>query len=430
MSVNDEFAIIGFAMKDNAIHERLLSELSQEHFTDYYAKQAFHIICEMLANGQRPHYKVVAREIDHSEDFLVEAWRASGNSLDPDLNFKALHERHQKVAYSKMALMLLELTESENFTISEAENLLTNFTPFQPADDNKDYMITADKAADVAYESLIESMKNPGQIKGISMSYQATNGGKGGFKNLEECTNGLEPGTLTIFAAKSGHGKTALAMNLARIMSYHNNKRVYYLNTEMNVVQMINRWIAMATMISYEKISRGDISGSELERIQEWKNKFSTSPLIVSRIPSLSTKLVKGLVKQAMRKHGQLDCVIVDYIGRMELDSTKNMQEYQILSAIAKQLKESANELQIPFITLAQLNDEGKLEGAKKIRNECDGLFYFQPKVTEVVGDDGKKFDKPSQHEYFLVKEKVRNGGTDGVIHCEFDKPYQFIREV
>lgn len=432
MSINDEYAVLGFALKDNDKEclERMLAELTVEHFTFHETRKAFLIICEMVGNGQNPRYQEVAKRLETGQEFMVQAWKAAGNSLDQNLNFKALHVEHQRKLYQQMANMLHEFTDGANFSVEGAEEIISSFTPFHPESDNKDYMIEAGAAAEQAYEYIVNAMKNPGQITGVNMSYDLPTGAKVGFKSLEECTNGLEPGTLTIFAAESGHGKTALAMNLARIMSYHNHKRVYYLNTEMNIVQMVNRWVSMATFIPYERIKTGDITPSELEKVQEWKDKFSQSPLLVSRIPTLSGRLTKGLVKQAIRKYGTIDCVIVDYIGRMEHENTRNLQEYQILSALAKQLKEFANELQIPFVTLAQLNADGQLEGAKKIRNECDGLFFFKPKKTKVQDDEGKTIEINSKNEYYLIKEKVRNGSTDGVIHCEFDKPFQFIREV
>lgn len=432
MSINDEYAVLGFALKDTdkEHRERMLAELTADHFTFHETKNAFMIICEMVGNGHNPRYQEVANRLETGQEFMIQAWKAAGNSLDANINFKALHVEYQRKLYQQMANMIYEFTESGNFSVEGVEEILSSFTPYQPETDNKDYMVEASAAAEQAYDYIVNAMQNPGQITGVSMSYVLPSGSKVGFKNLEECTNGLEPGTLTIFAAESGHGKTALAMNLARIMSYHNNKRVYYLNTEMNIVQMVNRWISMATMIPYERLKTGDIKLSELERVKEWKDKFSQSPLLVSRIPTLSARLAKGLVKQAIRKYGSLDCVVVDYIGRMEHENTRNLQEYQILSALAKQLKECANEMQIPFVTLAQLNADGQLEGAKKIRNECDGLFFFKPKKIKTENDEGKTIEINSQNEYYLIKEKVRNGSTDGVIHCEFDKPFQFIREV
>lgn len=432
MSIEDEYAVIGFAMNDNVkeYHERVVAELTEDHFSTNEGRIAYRIVCELVSEGHKPSFRNVANRMTDMQDIVIDMFKAAGNSNDAGANFQALHVESQRKAYQRMALMLHELTNGHNFSIEQAESILTNFVPFRPAAAQREYMVEASEAADIARQSLDKARQNPGQISGVRMSYDTSHGAKVGFNSLDFTMNGLRGGDFIILAAQSGHGKTALAMNLTRIMSYHNNRRVYYLNTEMDLTQMVYRWVSMVTRIDYERLDRGEVSDAEMLKYNEWDERFRQSPLTVSRIPSLSTDLVKGLAKQAIQKHGHLDCLIVDYIGRMNLENTRNLQEYQILSHIAKALKETAIELNIPIIALAQLNEEGKLEGAKKMRNECDGLFFFKPRMIEGTDANGNETVKASNHEFYIVKEKVRRGSTEGIIRCEFDKPYQFIREV
>lgn len=430
MSVIEEYAILGFAIRERDCREKLIADITEDHFENERTRELFQVITILTANGDKPTPSTINKHMADGIDAVDSSWRASMDSDGFEPSLKVVQTSFQQRAYNRMAQRLLALTEGDHFDPELAESIITDHIPYRPDHPNKEYMVTAKTAAQLAWESILKARETPGQITGTRMSYELNNGNAVGFKSLDYTLNGLRGGDLIMVAAQSGHGKTALAMNLSRIMSYHNGNRVYYLNTEMDIEQMVYRWIAMATRIEYERIDRGEINDSELERIMEWKERFEQSPMLVSRIPSLSVDLVKGLAKQAIAKYGVIDCLVVDYVGRMNLDNTRNMQEYQILSAITKALKETAIELNIPIIALAQLNEDGKLEGAKKMRNECDGLFFFKPKVTEGKDDEGQKVNIISQSEYYLIKEKVRRGSTAGVIHCEFDKPFQFIREV
>lgn len=429
MGLREELAVLGHALINRDHCELLMAEFTQEHFMEKETQYLFRIMQEYVTSGRRPLYGDIISEFNYLGGVAGQAREESLASIDHDNDFSVLRKDHRKRCYRKLAEELMRLTE-QDFEEEEAESLVDSIIPHSSNERTDEYMITSQKGAEMAKAALTEAMKNPGKINGIRLSYDATGGAPVGFQSLDYTLNGLRGGDLLMFAAESGHGKTALAMNLTRIMSYHNNRNVYYLNTEMDIVQMINRWASMATRIEYQNFERGEVSPGELMRYEEWHEKFKKSPLLVSRIPSLSPKLAKSLAKRAMRKHGKLDALIVDYIGRMNLENVRNMQEYQIMSAIVKELKEMAMELDIPIIALAQLNSEGKLEGAKKMRNECDGLFFFRPKTTKTKNEEGETITVASDSEYYLIKEKVRRGSTEGAIHCEFHKKYQFIREV
>jgi replicative DNA helicase len=429
VNTNAELAIIGHAFENRDDYELLMAEFTPDHFTQPEVRYIFERMMQIVESGRKPRFDDLTKDT-RSFPVAMSAWDASKASLDHEQDFNVVRNAYFKNQYRRMADELAQLVSRE-FGLKEAEDVISRFMPYSKEGSNKDYIVTAEEAAQKARDELEERLANPDVIPGISLSYKTDVGSTVGFKSIDDVLYGLRGGDLIMIAAQSGHGKTALAMNLSRIISFHNNKRLYYLNTEMDVAQMVRRWAAMATRIDYSELEKvHTMQPSDVEKYREWLDVFEKSPVLVSRIPSLSPKLAKALIQRTEGKHGKIDCVIVDYVGRMNLDNTRNMQEWQIMSAISQELKEIAQELNVPIIALAQLNDSGGLEGAKKMRNECDGLFYFRPKKVESTDEVGNKTTTFSDFEYFLIKEKVRRGSTDGVIPCEFYKKYQFIREV
>lgn len=427
MAVNEEYAIIGHAFRNTDDFETLIAEFTPAHFTDPKVRDMFLFINDIIAKGRKPFFHELADAGFHHE--ALEADLLSRASLDHEKDFSAVRAVYHKNQYRRMADNLVNLVSGE-FDTREAEDLISRFMPYSKEETNREYMIDAHEAGEMALRELDERLTSEEEFNGISLSYTLNNGSKAGFYSLDEVLYGLVGGDLVMIGAESGHGKTALAMNLSRIISFHNKKRLYYLNTEMKVEQMVRRWAAMATLINYKWLELPKLMlPQQVTKYREWVRVFQQTDAIVSRIPSLSPKLAKALIKRAQGKHGQIDCVIVDYVGRMELDSVKGMQEYQIMSEITKKLKEIAIELNVPIIALAQLNSEGKLEGSKKMRNECDGLFFLRPKKIETTDEIGQKITVLSDTEYFLIKEKVRRGSTDGDINLLFHKDCQLIKE-
>lgn len=428
-SAHDEMVVLGFAIDHKESLDRLLSEMTEDHFTEPETNAMFNGILKIIDQNGALSYKVLGNTI-HNKELAMEAMLIRNRTASPDEAFDTVHACYQRRGYRDLADRLMKLTFVESFDPKEAENMILDYMPGNPLENKKKHFIEMPEAVDAMLAELDEAMKTPGQIKGISFAYDLPSGSKVGFKGLDSTMMGLKPGDLIMFAAKSGHGKTALAMNLSRIMSHHNRKRVHYLNTEMDEGQMVRRWTAQSTLIPYTRLEMGDIQNYERENVGKWAEEFKKAPLTISQISSLNIDLTVGLAKRAIKKYGNLDCLIVDYIGRMDVEFSKGMQEYQMMYENTKRLKELARDLGIPIIALAQLTQEGRLEGAQKMRNELDGLFYFKPKETKSKDDTGQVVIEYSDTEYFLTKEKVRRNGTKDIIRVEFEKEFQLMREV
>ena len=91
-------------------------------------------------------------------------------------------------------------------------------------------------------------------------------------------------------------------------------------------------------------------------------------------------------------------------------------------------------ELDVPVFMLGQRKQDGDIEGAKKIANECDGVLYFEPINEEYDREaiDGTYLsaEKRRKVNYKITKRKIRRSSNTFPIFCSFDKEKQFINEV
>lgn len=202
-----------------------------------------------------------------------------------------------------------------------------------------------------------------------------------GYKELNYITGGFERGDLVIISAKSGDGKSALAMNLSYHIAMIQKRPVYYINSEMTTEQMALRWAAITSKFNYRKMKVGDITDDEMVKICENVDKVYKSKLYTLTIPDLQIANILTELRKAKRKYN-IDVAVVDYIGRMDMTENKDKEDWKLLKAAAMKLKTMAQQLDLVVIMIAQLNKAGNLAQASQMDQEAD-LWLNLTRVRE-----------------------------------------------
>ncbi len=121
--------------------------------------------------------------------------------------------------------------------------------------------------------------------------------------------------------------------------------------------------------------------------------------------------------------------LIVDYVGRMDKYNDK-MKEWQMLEQIVKTLKILAQNLDIACLLLVQLNEDGSLQGAKRMKNECDLMLKLVPVKPEDIEEiEQKNKRKYEPFNYRIYIDKARDSESGLTIPLVFLKDIQQIRE-
>ncbi|NLW91690.1 MAG: hypothetical protein GXY34_08835 [Syntrophomonadaceae bacterium] len=79
---------------------------------------------------------------------------------------------------------------------------------------------------------------------------------------------------------------------------------------------------------------------------------------------------------------------------------------------------------------LVQLNEDGSLQGAKRMKNECDlmlKLVPVEPKEIPEIEQKNKKHYEPYNHRIYI--DKARDAMSGVSIPIVFEKDTQVIRE-
>ena len=258
-----------------------------------------------------------------------------------------------------------------------------------------------------------------------------------GLPKLDALTLGYKPGDLIILGAQTGHGKTAFALNTAMAACVDGRKPILYINTEMSRKQIAYRWGAILSQMPLQRIRTGSLKDGEIHQVQTAFKMLSQSGFFTSYMPNLTPEKSQTLARKAKLQH-DIELVILDYVGRMDTADPRN-QEWMVLYNIVKAQKLLAQNLEIACMVLVQLNSDGTLQGAKRMKNECDLMLKMLPLCEDVNDEDSRaeaqrKFERKygkryEDFNYYIWVDKSRDSEAGLSIPLVFSKDNQQIRE-
>ncbi len=271
-----------------------------------------------------------------------------------------------------------------------------------------------------------------------------------GFQKLDKLTSGWQSSDLIIIAARPGMGKTALTLSMARNIAVTKEIPVAFFSLEMSSVQLITRLISAETGLSSEKLRTGKLADHEWQQLNVKVTDLEKAPLFIDDTPSLSIFDLRAKARRLSSQNG-IKLIIVDYLQLMTAGSTNKVgNREQEISAISRNLKALAKELDIPVIALSQLSRAVETRGGTKrpmlsdlresgaIEQDADIVsFIYRPEYYNIDEWDDDEHS-PSQGQAEFIVAKHRNGGLDNIrlkfiSHLgkfedmdSFDSPFEF----
>ena len=305
-----------------------------------------------------------------------------------------------------------------------AEEELTNLTALE-VDDRVD---SPAELAQLGYEEVERRFLRYKEIKEQHKGVIPLDGLPTGFNNLNKVTLGYKPGDLIILGAQTGHGKTSFALHTAAAIAVKEKYNLLYLNTEMSREQIALRWGSILSGIEHERVRSGEINESELSRILNAYSRLGESGFYSYPCPNLTPEKTISIARK-FKNQKNIDMMIIDYVGRMEKQDPK-MQEWQILEQIVKTQKMLAQNLKMVVMCLVQLNPDGSLQGAKRMKNECDLMLKLSPISKEELEENEELKKYNMMPNYAIYVDKNRDGQSGIRIPINFDLQRQTMMDV
>ena len=192
---------------------------------------------------------------------------------------------------------------------------------------------------------LDERKKRGGKITGI----------RTGFTGLDAATAGLQDSNLIILAARPGVGKTSFALNIAQNAAIREKVPVAIFSLEMSKDELVNRVISSEALVESGKLRVGDINAADMTKISHSLQNILTAPIYIDDTPGITVAEIRAKCRRLKMEKG-LGLVVIDYLQLMQSSNRRGESRAQEVSDMSRSLKIMAKELNIPVITLSQLN--------------------------------------------------------------------------
>lgn len=250
-----------------------------------------------------------------------------------------------------------------------------------------------------------------------------------GFADLDQIVS-LEPQSLVVVGARSGRGKSSLAMQFAIHVGEHFGASLFF-SSEMSSEQLALRAMCSMASVDSKRIRRGLINDSEGAAMIEAVDRVTKCMSWVSDETGMDVLRVKEKsrreVKRIERERGsRVRLIVVDYLQRIRAGKAAphGANREQQVAAIAFELKELARELNVCVVVPAQLNADADtrkdnarprasdLRESKGIENEADAvLLIHNPHYIARCESSGQDLSIGEACEIILAKGRSDGNG-------------------
>ncbi len=178
----------------------------------------------------------------------------------------------------------------------------------------------------------------------------------------------IQPGDLTVIAARPSMGKSALATTIAANLGLKGTSTLF-ISLEVGSQQSIANMICGRAAVPHSDVRTEGLIAQKLATVED---ALANAPILFRAPPSLTAEALRALIRVETVRNG-VEVVILDYLQLLTARERKDRSREQEVSEMSRTLKMAAVESGVSIIVLCQLNRnvESRIEltvAGKKIR--------------------------------------------------------------
>ena len=410
-----EQSVLGSVFMDRECIASVIQTVRAADFYDPRNKEIFEAIMDLFNLDKPVDVITVAEQLKHRGTFEKiggELYLADiANSVTTSANVRyhskivadyslrrrliSVSDKISTLAYEgkEETATILDMSEQEIFDVSQNRNM-TGFVPIRDL-------------LSVSFAHISEIAASNRKITGIPT----------GFHQIDEKISGLNKANLVLIAARPSMGKTSFALNIAQYAAMKANAKVAVFSLEMSSEEIVNRvWFSEA-LVETSKIRGGNMQPNDWTRLTTALSLVSQADIYVDDTAAVSPMDMRAKCRRLMAERG-LDLIIVDHIQLMQA-SRRTESRQQEITAISRELKMIAKDLDVPVIALSQLSraSEGRTDKRPMLSDLREsGAIEQDADVVMMLYRDHYYNKEANPGEAEVIIAKNRNGET-GTVH-------------
>lgn len=340
-----ESAVLACMMIDNDSIPVIQDILNFDDFRVLKNQVIYKTVNAMYSTGMKVDHLTVSNEVSKSTD-KISLDDISKLSIQYFINVdnavtyasiikeKASLRRLEALLSNKNKYLRGNLVESVNFLEKDVADIALNSGARSSA------VLNSTQATEMVRQKT-EMMMN-GQIEQL----------KTGFIKYDDKIGGMYPNELVVLAARSGEGKSALALSILNDVAIRQKKGVALFTLEMSTHESICRLICQLTGLPYKNVYQGKLNKDEWKQYVEATKRISDSPIYFDDGFGMTVPEIRSKIRKLADKN--LSLIIIDQLEQIR--GYDGMKMHEQFDKIAYDIKTLTKEFQIPIIMNHQLN--------------------------------------------------------------------------
>ena len=244
-----------------------------------------------------------------------------------------------------------------------------------------------------------------------------------GFRDIDDVTQGLQPGQMIVVAGRPAMGKSTLGVDFARSAALHHGLTTIIFSLEMSKNELAQRIISAESNIPLAAMRRADdITPERWAILNELQGKLQNAPLFIDDSPNMSLMEIRAKCRR-LKQTNDLKLVVIDYLQLMQSAGSghgwSNESRTQAVSDMSRMLKIMAKELNVPVICLSQLSRANEARQNKRPMlsdlRESGAIEQDADIVLFLYRDDYYNEDSEKHNIAECIVAKNRHGETSTV---------------
>jgi HKD family nuclease/cytidylate kinase len=238
--------------------------------------------------------------------------------------------------------------------------------------------------------------------------------------DLDAITGGLHPGQLIVIAGRPAAGTSTLLTDFARSCSIKHNLPSLVFSMQCSRDELTQRILSAEAKIRLNDMRSGRMNDDDWTRLTKNSQRVADSPLLLNCSPAAHIDALYDLVVDLAASR-QLRAVFIDGLNSIRATVEPGASREREVSAIVRQLKVLALQLQIPIVVTAEL---GKSVDQRTDRmplmsdfRESDTIAQVADNVIFVHQPDQVDYSRMGEADLILAKNRTGPTATIAVAH-------------
>src|SRR5262249_44129606 len=142
--------------------------------------------------------------------------------------------------------------------------------------------------------------------------------------------------------------------NIVRHIAVEEGAPAFFVSLEQSRIELAERLLCCQAKVDSHKLRKGHLSSEDMQKLIEAGGILRSAKLFIDDTPGQGMLRIAANARGSRLRH-KTRMVVIDYLQLIEPDNRRDSRQEQV-SQISRRLKFLARELQIPVMSLAQVN--------------------------------------------------------------------------